>query len=284
MDPYFIIDPILRERFVREGFAYAPMLDSEDIAELMALYHDTSPRMASGFYTTLWSESLDYRQKVHEGICRVLDRRLGFFLRPAKYVLTQFAVKQGGHTNTECPLHQDWSMIDESRHPCVFIWCPLVDVDAGNGPLAVVPGSHRIASRVRPNMPHELYYSSVTPLYDAFQTRYLRELPMKAGGAIVYDGALTHGSRGNQSLTDRVAVVAALVPEEAQLRHYWMASRNQIEVFPVPDDFYRTQVAVGRRPEGMAPIEVIHLFGDEPAQTEAAFLARTADVARDPVF
>ena len=126
--------------------------------------------------------------------------------------------------------------------------------------------------------------SSVAPLYDVFQTRYLRELPMKAGGAILYDGAITHGSRSNQSSADRVAVVAALVPEHAQLLHYWMPSRAEVEVFAVRDDFYRSQVAVGQPPEGSAPVEVLRFSGEEPVLTEAVFLARTADVVRDPVL
>ena len=138
-----ILDTALAEQFARDGFAYTPLLNADDVAELLACYREVTPQMAAGFYTTLWSDDLEYRRKVHETICRVLDRRLGSVLRPSKYILTQFAVKQGGRTGTACPLHQDWSMSDESRHPCVSVWCPLVDVDAGNGPLAVVPGRDR---------------------------------------------------------------------------------------------------------------------------------------------
>ena len=92
---------------------------------------------------------------MHEGIRRVLYRRLGFFLRPAKYVLTQFAVKQGGHTNTECPLHQDWSMPDESR--LWFIETTPFDVDAAFCPLAIWAATAS-SSLLRPNMPYEFSF------------------------------------------------------------------------------------------------------------------------------
>ena len=52
------------------------------------------------------------------------------------------------------------------------------------------------------------------------------------------------------------AVVAALVPEHAQLLHYWMPSRAEVEVFAVRDDFYRSQVAIGQPPEGSTPVNV----------------------------
>jgi ectoine hydroxylase-related dioxygenase (phytanoyl-CoA dioxygenase family) len=277
-----VLDDGIRESLSRDGYACISLLSAEDVAELLALYRELSSGMSSGFYTTLWSGDLEYRHRVNAGISRVLGKRLQSFLGPAKFVLTQFAVKQGGHSGTEVPLHQDWSMCDESQNSCVSVWCPLVDVNETNGPLAVVPGSHRVASRVRPNMPADFYYSPVAPLYDIFAKQHLRELPMRAGDAVFYDGALTHGSRPNQSAADRVAVVAALMPRATQVLHYWMPSRTKVEVFAVEDDFYSKGVTLGSRPSNGELKDVLTLSAEEPAVTHDDFLRAAAGAGADP--
>lgn len=282
MTPDLVLDARIRESLSRDGYACISLLGAEDVAELLALYRELNPGMSSGFYTTLWSGDLEYRRRVNAGVSRVLGRRLESFLGPAKFVLTQFAVKQGGHSGTQCPLHQDWSMCDESQHSCVSVWCPLVDVNETNGPLAVVPGSHRVASRVRPNMPPDFYYSPVAPLYDTFAKHHLRELPMRAGEAVLYDGALTHGSRSNQSAADRVAVVAALVPRATQVLHYWMPSRTRVEVFAVEEDFYSNGVTLASRPSNGELKEVLTLSPDEPVLTHEDFLRATAGAVSEP--
>jgi hypothetical protein len=56
-----------------------------------------------------------------------------------------------------------------------------------------------------------------------------------------------------------------------------MASRDQVEVFAVEDDFYSQGVVLGSRPSDRVPFAVIRVPPDEQPLTEAEFLARRAD-------
>lgn len=244
-----IIDDKLREQFETDGYAVTPLLTPDDVAELLDVYYSVPSGVPSGFYTTLWSPDLDYRKKVNDAIVRIVGGRLDGVLRSRQIFLSQFAVKKGNEPATsECPMHQDWSFVDDRKHWVVSIWCPLVDVDLQNGCLAVVPGSHRTSTSIRANQPIERYHWPFDDLLPIFRDRYLTEVPMKAGDCILYDGGIVHGSRPNTTSIDRPVVVATVAPAEAQLFHYWQATPDQVEVFKVEPDFFWNEVQWGSRP------------------------------------
>lgn len=273
----------LRDRFDDLGFVVLPLLQPEDIAELLEVYRTVHSGLGSGFYTTLWSQDLDYRRTVDEAVRRVLSRRIERHLHPGRLVLTQFAVKPAGQGNpSECPFHQDWSFVDESKYSPVSIWCPLVDVDHENGCLSVVPGTHRATRHHRYNHLPIKHHSPYRDLWPVLVDKYAREIPMNAGECILYNGAIAHGSQPNHSAMDRVAVVAVVVPPEAQLRHYWRGVGNTVEVFGVDPDFFVTRVKVGERPEGETVVATYEMPDEIEQLTEEAFLERTAGMERTP--
>jgi len=120
------------------------------------------------------------------------------------------------------PPHQDWNIVDESRHRSFNVWVPLVNTDAGNGAIQVIPGSHRWLPTVRgPNIPcvfrelHEHLRASMTLL------------PMVPGEVLIYDHRLLHCSGANLSPASRPGAVMGLVQAEAELKHYF-AERTQV--------------------------------------------------------
>lgn len=251
MIPADFLDAAHREAFDRVGYVRAPLLEPADVAALLDVYRSFPSGMQSGFYTTLWSQDRAYRRSVHEAVTAVLRPRLSRYLADGRLILTQFAVKQAGQPESnECPLHQDWSFVDESHHRPVSIWCPLVDLTMDHGPLAVVPGSHRILDVLRANFALDQNYQPLSHLFDRFREKYLEEFCLSAGECLFYDGALVHGSRPNRTAEDRVVVVAVVIPKEAQLRHFWRSHPNAVEVFNVDEEFFLSDVSVGQRPSG----------------------------------
>ena len=269
-----IIDDTLRRQFETDGYAVTPLLTPDDVQELLDVYRSAPSGLAAGFYTTLWSLDLDYREKVNEAITRVVGRRLEGVLKSRQIFLSQFAVKQPGETSSECPLHQDWSFVDDTQYWVVSIWCPLVDVDSSNGCLAVVPGSHLSSLRIRANQPKENYYWPFDNLLPAFRERYLTELPMKAGDCVLYDGRIVHGSKPNKTPNDRPAVVATVAPTDAQLLHFWQRTSSEVEVFEVDSDFFWKEVEWGKRPENRPVVAVVESAPFESPITEEQYLAR----------
>ncbi|MBY0588272.1 phytanoyl-CoA dioxygenase family protein [bacterium] len=254
-----IVDAKLRKAYEKDGYVVAPLLEPADVAELSALYESFPSGMSTGFYTTLWSEDPKYRQAVRQGVQRVLARRLPGVLKDGRVILCQLAVKQAGGGDSTCPMHCDWSFTDESIHQGISLWIPLIDIEPEVGPLRVVPGSHRVYRRIRPNQPQEVHYNVFDEILPELEAHRAREVFMRAGEAVIYDGAILHGSRGNRSTRDRVAVVAVVVPREARLYHYWQEDLRFAEVFEVDEEFLATEVRWGRRPVGKPVVEVIDL-------------------------
>lgn len=238
----------LEDRLNREGWVVVPFLDPQEIAALAAVYEKRRPQMGTGFYTSLWSGELPYREEVHRSILSAFDRSLEEYFDSHRICLANFAVKRGDDTSNQVPLHQDWSIVDNTRFREISIWIPLIDVDHHNGCLAVVPRSHRFRDDVRPNADPSMHFFPFRPLTELILDRYTKSLPMKAGDAVIYDSRLLHASRANQSGKDRVAAVGVAIPREADLLHYFAVSETEIEGFQVDEDFYWKSVELGKPP------------------------------------
>jgi len=142
------------------------------------------------------------------------------------------------------PIHQDWTVVDESRFCSVTIWCALQDTDGTNGAMQVIAGSHRFSDALR----------SPT-LDDPFRNLHaelradLRTVPLRAGEAIIFNQALLHASPPNMGTEPRIAVTYGLIAEEAELLFYHKNEEGRVEQYAVPDHFfqeYNTQI--GQRP------------------------------------
>ena len=108
--------------------------------------------------------------------------------------------------------HQDSMLVDEVRSFGAYGWVPLQDVDATNGALYVVPGSHRFGAWNRaPATGAEL-----EPLRGAIW-RHARVLPARAGQVIVFDQAVMHGSVTNHGGERRIAAGAVIRPLRAEV-------------------------------------------------------------------
>jgi len=109
-------------------------------------------------------------------------------------------------------LHQDNIFLRADPETCLAAWIAIDDVDADNGGLAVVPGSHRT----------ELVCPEPADLTESFTNRQVPipagmqkvQTRMKAGDVLFFHGSVVHGSRPNSS-TDRFrrALIFHYVPE-----------------------------------------------------------------------
>jgi ectoine hydroxylase-related dioxygenase (phytanoyl-CoA dioxygenase family) len=123
----------------------------------------------------------------------------------------QFVTKlpDGDDQHSDIPFHQDagYGRLD----PLVdcTIWMPLVDTDAENGAILLVPGSHR---------PGLLDHGSadVNPvLREASVDEEPVLLPLEAGCAVAFTGLTLHGSGPNRSTTPRPALFVRYAPPTA---------------------------------------------------------------------
>lgn len=230
------------------GYAVVSLLAEPERALLQRAFERLEPRPVDGFHSTLLHADPARRTAVDAVLRALLAPRLGELLPGFGLVVCSFAAKAPGGGGGSLPLHQDWSFVDEDRHPSLGIWCPLVDVDESNGCLAVVPGSHALAREPRVALAPPLRPQLVSDGYAR-----LRSIPMRAGSAMIFDQRLFHASGPNDSGALRVAAAAVAVPRGAPLRHYCFHGRDDgsdallAEAFAVDEQFFVSH-AWGTRP------------------------------------
>lgn len=97
-------------------------------------------------------------------------------------------------------LHQDNLFLRAAPDTCLAVWIAVDDVDADNGGLAVVPGSHR-QEIICPDTADETesFTNMAVAVPDGL---HLVQTEMRAGDALFFHGSLVHGSLSNRT-TDR---------------------------------------------------------------------------------
>ena len=133
-------------------------------------------------------------------------------------VQTMFYFKPAGARGQE--LHQDNFYLRVKPGTCMAAWLAVDDVDAENGGMKVVPGSHReeivCPQTADPTVSFTSDYVPVPPGMEAVHA------DMKAGDVLFFNGSVIHGSTPNTSATRfRRSLIAHYVPRYSQELSIW---------------------------------------------------------------
>lgn len=236
-------DPILQRQFDRDGYIVVPFLSKEEVASLTALFYELHPQSpGEPFYSTTFNKEEPFKKIVTERTGKIFDRVVDGYFEKIKKLGSSFLRKAPGEAG-KMPVHQDWTVVDESKYCSVTIWVPLVDTAEANGAMRVLPGSHRFTQTLRaPTLPGE--YAGVSEeIWNSMTT-----LPMKAGQALIFNHALLHASSANTSSKERLAITYGLIPEEATLLLYHLNETGKLEKYQMPDDMFQRYYNIGERP------------------------------------
>lgn len=231
------------------GYATTPLLDGAELDRARALWAGLGVDPDLTYYTT----------NVHadRATARRVDLKLKAILGPAaarvlpghEPFLAAFILK--GRHGGEVSLHPDWTYTDERRHRAVLFWCPLVDADAENGTLHVVPHSHRWVHGLRGSGD---FPSPVEGVADELVAERAVTVALRAGEAVVYDAALLHGSAPSRQDRPRPAAALAVAPHGAPLVHFHRDPGGPVEGHRIDESWFTTQ-PYGARPTGCEPVE-----------------------------
>lgn len=255
-------DDFLNETFRRDGAIVVPLLSSLEVSNLIDFFQREQKDAALGFHATMFSADVGYRTRVDQIVRAMMLPKLLPYLKAYRAVVGNFVVKEPSRRDSAVPVHQDWTFVDETKMHSLNVWCPLIDTTPENGRLHVFKGSHRLMQVLRgPYFPNP-YVSNSKLIAERFMT----ELALDAGMAVIYDHALVHASPANRSGALRIAANLALVPEEAQLIHAYLQSEigntpSRPEIFQVEDAFFLQNI-IGERPsETGSPVNSLGTVG-----------------------
>lgn len=237
-------DDEMRAGFQSRGYCCMPLLDEAGIRELKSLYQSISAGSNDGFFTSMNLEKVDDRRRVDARIKSLIAEKAAALLPGYRPLLGNFTVKapQG---ESELRIHLDWSVVDERKHRTIGIWIPLSDVDARNGALGILEGSHRFGHSMRGSMVNFMAADGSLakgPFLEKIKETYpAKLLCLKAGTAVFYDLSLAHFSPPNQSRTVRLATNLMMIPEGAQPLHYYRDETGVIKQLKVDEEFFLTR-------------------------------------------
>lgn len=216
-----------------EGFVILDFLTADEVAHLSHFFAQTHPQGVNGFYTSTFSKDTSYRKAVDDEIRRIMQRGLDHYFTNYRVHCGSFIAK-GADEKSKLKLHQDMSLVDESIYTGINIWIPLVDLNAMNGAIEILPRSHRIFKTYRGASLPDIY-DGVEPLVHS----YMKPLYLKSGQAAVFDQSIIHYSPANQSGKVRPVINTFVTHKDASIKIcYWdKVRKNEIEIFDQEDDF-----------------------------------------------
>ena len=235
-------DEEVQARFDRDGYVVIDFITAEETATIADKFYELHNNLPTGFYSATFNSDDQFKKDIYSHTEKVLEKRLGGFFQNVRKLGSTFLCKAPGEEG-KVPVHQDWTIVDESKYYSATIWVPTVDTNEENGAMRVLPGSHRFFDTYRsPNIDF-CYKGNEQLLWDNMIT-----VPMKAGQAFILNHAVIHGSAPNKTGKERLAIAYGLVPDEAKLMYYHKNESGAIEKYDIPDDFFQRYYNIGERP------------------------------------
>ncbi len=231
-------DQNLQKELEQNGFVVISLLNNNEVENLRNFYfeiHNNAepPHFTENIHMTTWCEDLDYKLSISNGLKKLLSEASENYFKNYRRLNHVFIVKKSGQQTT-FKVHQDWSVVDETKYQSVNVWLPLHDVDENTGALWVLKGSHKINRKIRGagylfpdygNYTKELEKAAVS-------------IKLKAGEAIVFYHSVIHGSPPNLSNKNREAACFSVIPKDAPLCIYFQpTSGSALEQHAPDDDF-----------------------------------------------
>jgi hypothetical protein len=244
------IDDEHESTFSRQGYIVVPFISEETVNELLEHFHNSlrrsggqmnsqdtgigeSPEITYDF--TFIDKNPEYKREVFHTISKTFEKPMSGILKDYRPIIANYIRKTPG--GGEVPLHENWAFADEKKCTTVSIWCPLVDSNATNGTLQVVPGSHKRFGEYRgPKIPWEL-----ENIQQSIIENELMPLEIPKGYCVILDDSIVHYSSPNHSQLLRLAIQLICIPSEFPSLHYHMESQTEgssILQLEVDDDFY----------------------------------------------
>jgi ectoine hydroxylase-related dioxygenase (phytanoyl-CoA dioxygenase family) len=134
----------------------------------------------------------------HSGITRVLNDLLG----PDTTLLTSKLNTKAPGGGRAVEWHQDWAFYPHTNDDLLAFGLMLEDVDEANGPLMVIPGTHR--GPVLSHHANGVFAGAIDPDDPLFQPAKAVTLTGKAGSMTVHHSRILHGSAPNMSDRNRM--------------------------------------------------------------------------------
>ena len=221
-------------RLREDGFVVVPFAAVEPLVEaLRAAYGELHGWSGAGFEADLTNADRNYRHQVSAVLSELLDDAVTDLAAGFVPFLRVFLCKWPG-PDSDLYLHRDWMYVDERAGGRTFVvWIPLQEVVEENGPMQILPGSHRFEDSLRGTHLNAGWVSDADLVGP-----HLVTVPVALGEAVVLDNAVVHRSIPNQSGEPRLVAAIGLRPADSSLVHFLRSDDTHAVRYEVDDEFF----------------------------------------------
>jgi hypothetical protein len=239
----FFLDPENHQHYLRYGWcAIKNVVKDEEIASFMNTFIEISKLEGFELDKHLLNSGRLFNPEIRKKTQDVINRNAQTIL-PRMFDMSKTDPHTGGayqvkppHENSDLLIHQDSTVIDETKDYCLFIWIPFCDVTMENGVISFVNGSHLWGNTQRSLGVPWQFRNHIKSLY-----KFARPVTIKKGDVLVFDPACIHASAPNLSKEIRHAITITVLRKNYQLVYYF---RNKeiddklVEKYYVDENFY----------------------------------------------
>lgn len=225
-------DPEIQRRFDEDGFVKISLLSDTQVDELSEMRKEYFPEKGSVFFSSSYLDDYSLKMEISNRITAIINNSLSTVCENFRLIGAAYLIKGCGK-QSEMPMHQDWTIVDEQQFYAANVWIPLTDTNEENGTLELMKGSHLWNEALRaPTLP-----MSFVGLEEKIKSK-LTLVPTKKGEVIVLNQATIHYSKPNMTEEIRPAITCGLISQKAPLKfHFWDKEKGQVEEFAQEDDF-----------------------------------------------
>ncbi len=226
--PSVFKDPSLQKQFDENGFVKFKLLSAEQVELLHRFYFDTQSAHETviekrKFHATNDTDNAQLIGSADAFIKGVMLPEIEKHFYNYKTIAANYLVKQASEQSVLGP-HQDLRFVDEQAFYSFNVWVATTATNRHNGGLRFLKGSHLFFDTIRPLPTYPWKYRNVEPLIE----KNFTDVETEIGDCVVLNHACIHASYPNLSNHIRVAAIIAMVPQDAEIVHYFLPDGNEL--------------------------------------------------------
>tara|TARA_B110000037_G_C17118308_1_gene504713 strand:- start:3137 stop:3988 length:852 start_codon:yes stop_codon:yes gene_type:complete len=234
----FFNDSILNDKLDKSSFVTIPFLDEEEVTLITNYIREKTPLVSmakdNGFVPGVTVKSKEEKKDLDLFLRNIIEPKLNSVAEDFKVVIFTILIKAFGE-NSKLDVHQDWSIVDESKYASYSLWIPLIDSTIENGAIQIVEGSHKKFDNIRGGS-----ILSVLNTNEKFtkQMKQMKPIEMKKGELLILNQRAIHYSPANTTNKMRFSAIGTVVPKEAEIFLYYQKDKKNLEVYKMKEDFF----------------------------------------------
>lgn len=236
---HILRDEEMERNMQRDGYVVIDLLDEQTVAELKQEYVNRfgGPHTNIGRFTPMEHSTPASKREIHNFILDRIRPGLEKYFKDYQTPIASYFTKYANSTGN-LSWHTDASLLLNTHiEPHYGIWCPLIDVNAGNGALCVIERSHKYS--------HVPVLNGYIWPYQSYAEDFERKkkvFTLKAGQLVLFDLRLVHHATPNQTDEDRICFCVRFTHQKSKYYSFQCEDENKsiVSVFEESPEFYLT--------------------------------------------